>query len=329
MTNSVTVSSDSSLSENNRKTEEKVGIVLGFKDGQEFIMMQLDGIFRQKYDNFHIHIFDDCSTFEHVDTLISENIDSQNASKISYQRRENRLGFCANFLNGLKSISDDFAYYAFCDQDDIWGETKLERAITTLKQYPQDTPALYCSRTEIVDQSGEVHLGYSPLFTRQPSFANALVQNVGGGNTMVMNKVARDLIIRASENVEVVSHDWWAYIIITGAGGNVYYDPIPSLKYRQHDNNLIGANNSISARIRRIHLLFKGNLRHWNEMHVQALQTKEHLLSAENLHIFHLFVEARQASLFGRMWGFKKAGVYRQTLLGNIGLYFAMLLKLV
>jgi hypothetical protein len=52
---------------------------------------------------------------------------------------------------------------------------------------------VYCSRTILVDVNGN-QIGCSPLFTKKPSFANALVQSIAGGNTMVFNKKARDLI---------------------------------------------------------------------------------------------------------------------------------------
>jgi hypothetical protein len=58
-------------------------------------------------------------------------------------------------------------YYSFSDQDDIWYKDKLERAIKWLKSIPSDIPALYCSRTQLVDDTGE-DLGLSPLYT--PTF---------------------------------------------------------------------------------------------------------------------------------------------------------------
>ena len=61
---------------------------------------------------------------------------------------------------------------------------------------------------------------------------------------MVFNRAAKNLIVEASLNTPVVSHDWWCYQIVTGAGGHVMYDPEPCLKYRQHGKNQIGANNN-------------------------------------------------------------------------------------
>ena len=83
--------------------------------------------------------------------------------------------------------------------------------------------------------------GLSPLFTRPPAFQNALVQSLGGGNTMVFNRAAKKILQEAAA-IDVVLHDWWVYQLVSAAGGMVHYDPRPMLKYRQHSDNLIGSN---------------------------------------------------------------------------------------
>ncbi|QWA09340.1 hypothetical protein GTU79_18300 [Sodalis ligni] len=54
-------------------------------------------------------------------------------------------------------------------------------------------------------------------FKRSPGFSNALVQSIGGGNTIFINRAAREIAVRAGL-VDVVSHDWWLYILISGVG---------------------------------------------------------------------------------------------------------------
>ena len=54
--------------------------------------------------------------------------------------------------------------------------------------------------------------------------------------------------------MDIVSHDWSTYQLISGSGGIINYDKKPTLDYRQHSSNLIGSNNqninSASTRIR-------------------------------------------------------------------------------
>src|SRR5262249_28608171 len=155
-------------------------------------------------------------------------------------------------------------YYAFCDQDDVWESDKLERALCILNRMSQDRPVLYCGRTRVIDDAGRI-IGTSPAFLRPPSFANALVQNIGGGNTMVMNHAARELLLAAGPEIDTVAHDWWIYQIVSGAGGAVNYDLEPRVRYRQHRSNLIGANNTFRARCERIRLLFNGRFKQWTD----------------------------------------------------------------
>jgi hypothetical protein len=107
-------------------------------------------------------------------------------------------GSTANFLSLTCRADIDADYFAYADQDDVWESDKLERAVNWLKTIPEGVPALYGSRTLLVDARNQ-HIGYSPLFEREPNFRNALVQSIAGGNTMVFNRAARDLLRRRAK----------------------------------------------------------------------------------------------------------------------------------
>ena len=295
-----------------------VAVILGYFNGQNYVRDQLRSILNQSHSAVHIYLCDDKSEPRFsIDRL---RLDSGQLSQISIGVRPSNVGFTNNFLNALTSISDDFEYFAFSDQDDIWHQEKLERALAALAKASSEKPALYCARTEIADATCEQTLGYSPRFNKPASFANALVQSIGGGNTMVFNKAAKDLILEATQDATVVSHDWWCYQIVSGAGGYVVYDPEPCLKYRQHTNNLVGANTSWRERFLRIRGLLQGRFRTWNDINLKALSEHSHLLSRDNRKTLSDFIEARQSSLIKRLFLFKRSGIYRQTLLGNLGL---------
>jgi len=83
-------------------------------------------------------------------------------------------GFVANFLSLTCKASIEADYYAYSDQDDVWESDKLERAVRWLQTVPENIPALYCSRTRLVDAENN-EIGLSPLFSKPPSFANALI----------------------------------------------------------------------------------------------------------------------------------------------------------
>jgi len=113
-------------------------------------------------------------------------------------------------------------------------------------------------------------------------------------------------------------------MVISGCGGKVFYDPMPTVRYRQHENNLVGMNTSWSARVKRIRMLWQGKFRFWNDQNIIALQSIQEKLLPENLKLLNEFSEARNMWLLPRLINLKRAGIYRQTFLGNLGLVVAV-----
>lgn len=301
---------------------DNIAILLCTYNGEKFLQEQLDSFVHQNFKHWHLFVYDDGSN-DNTEQLVQT---FQQQHKADFVSNNPNLGFAKNFLNGIASTSDNFDFYALSDQDDIWLKTKLEKATAYLQKIATNVPALYCSRTILVDNAGN-QIGLAPLFTKKPSFSNALVQSIAGGNTMVFNKAARDLIVKAGPNINVVSHDWFIYQLITGAEGLVYYDSNPGLLYRQHSNNLIGANIGFFARLSRLKMLLNNSFRTWNDINIKTLQNNSSLLTEKNRNILNIFVKSRKSSLIPRLIGFFKCGIYRQTFWGNIALFIGGILN--
>ena len=291
-------------------------------NGQAYLSGQLDSIGTQTYKNWELWVSDDGS----IDNTLQILKDYQNrmGEHRFFIYSGPRKGFSANFLSLICTKNSDADYYAYSDQDDIWAPDKLQQAINWLKTISKEIPALYCARTKLVNKHGK-GIGSSPLFKKNPSFLNALVQNVAGGNTMVFNRAALNLLRTAGDKINVVAYDWWTYLLVAGAGGVILYDPLPSLYYRQHENNLIGSNVGWRARYRRISMLFKGSFKRWNDININALLSVQHLLAEDNRSVLNQYIEARESGLFFRLRAIQQLGIYRQTFLGNIGLITAAL----
>jgi glycosyltransferase involved in cell wall biosynthesis len=305
-------------------TQPKVAILLCTYHGQHYLSEQLDSFVAQTHSNWEVWASDDGS------------LDKTRAILKDYQQRwpKGRLsigfgpskGFAANFIS--LSCNPEIAadYYAYSDQDDVWEAEKLERAVKWLEAVSPDMPALYCSRTRLVD-GNNTEIGISPLFKKPPSFANALMQNIGGGNTMVFNNAARNLLCEAGDNLLIVTHDWWAYMVVTGCGGKVFYDSEPMLRYRQHDDNLVGLNAAWPARLKRIRMFWQGRFRAWSDSNIAALRTISHRLTPENREILECFSRAREMRLIPRLINLKRSGICRQTFIGNLGLVVAAVFR--
>ncbi len=302
----------------------KVAILLSTYNGAAYLREQLESLIAQTCQDWVIHASDDGSSDDTLGILRE------------YQRRLGparllihagpRQGFAANFLSSIRRTQGQADYFAFCDQDDLWQPDKLARGLAWAASHPADLPLLYCSRTRLIDADG-LGIGFSPLFRRAPSFANALVQSIAGGNTMLFNAATARLLSLTPDHVPIISHDWWTYIIVTGCGGRVNYDAHPAIDYRQHGNNLIGSNSSVRDRLVRLHRMLKGTFRHWNDVNLEAVSHFRQHLTYENQQILELFGSARRAPLYRKLSLISQSGVYRQTLPGNLGLVAASLMQ--
>lgn len=300
-----------------------VAIFLATLDGERFLSDQLQSYALQTHDDWSLHVSDDGSS--DATRGIVEKFSTEQSRSVTF-RDGPRQGFCRNFMSLVQDQRIEADYFAFSDQDDIWYADKLERALSYFQSVPRTTPAMYCSRTELVDESRR-HAGFSPLFVKPPAFQNALVQNIGGGNTMVFNAAAKTLL-EATGDTTVVSHDWWTYQIVSAAGGTVFYDPRPSIEYRQHSDNILGSNRGFRARAFRMRLMFAGRVKAWNDTNLRALQTLRSHLTAGSLETLDKFIAARDANwLPARIFYLVRSRVYRQSVLADLGLMVAAALR--
>ena len=299
----------------------EVAVLLCSYNGGKFLAQQLESIGRQEGVKLAIHVSDDGSQ-DQTQRILAAFREHWGQQLSIFQGPEQ--GHVDNFFSLIFSdIEGD--YFAYSDQDDIWDPDKLSRAIKALSPLSDDRPALYCSRSLLIDEYGD-HIGLSPLFSKPPAFANALIQNIGGGNTMVMNRKAKELLCAVGP-VDIVAHDWWTYILVTGSGGSVVYDQRPSLSYRQHQDNLVGSSTAWSDRFNRFYLALLGRNRGWNTKHILALQQSRCYLTTQNQRILDDFSAARDKPLPRRPVYLWRSGVYAQSALGNLGLIVAALLK--
>ena len=161
-----------------------------------------------------------------------------------------------NFYKLILGMNDTtFDYYALCDQDDIWEDTKLQRAHSCLS-----------------DQSVS---GYSSDFTTfnlkgakkrhrngQQCKFDHFFQSSGPGCTFVFDRTGfrflQNYLTQNQELLSVLAHDWLIYFIFRTNDLGWHIDPESHLLYRQHASNVAGVNSGFAAKIKRLKLLFNG-----------------------------------------------------------------------
>jgi len=300
-----------------------VAILLGTYNGEAFLAEQLSTFEQQIGCEWKLYASDDGSDDATLDIL--ESFHKSHPGRVTLLHGPTD-GFAANFISLVQNDDIDADYFAYADQDDLWLKDKLSCAIQALATLPKDVPALYCSRTAMIDENGAPS-GYSPQFRRPPSFNNALVQNIAGGNTMLFNRPARAILKSGRYVPGLGGHDWWTYLLLSACGGKVVYDPQPRILYRQHNTNLIGRNSGFLAKLRRIQMMLSGRYQNWNTSNLEALSSITDKISPPHKRTLDLFRRARYGSITHRLRSLHASGAYRQTRLGNLGLYLACLLN--
>jgi glycosyltransferase involved in cell wall biosynthesis len=303
-------------------TSPKVVILLATWNGAEFLPDQLQSYRVQTHTDWELLVSDDGSNDQTV--ALIRDFATEVPQRVVL-REGPKQGFWQNFVSLVRADDTDGSFFAYSDQDDIWAADKLANAVSWLETVSQDVPALYFTRTELIQRNGQL-VGFSPLFKRAPSFQNALVQNIGGGNTMVFNRAARAALRATPPDAGLVSHDWWTYQVVSGVGGVTRYDPRPSVKYRQHGQNLVGSNVGLRARLIRLLAFANGRVLMWNDVNTKTLVQMRRLFTPANAAALDHFASARQSALPTRLRLLWKSGVYRQSALENIGLFVGALL---
>lgn len=294
-----------------------VAIVMAVKDGARHLPAQLASIAGQTHGRWSLHVSDDGSDDDSLGVL--QAFADQNPGRVTIVEGP-REGAAANFLTALTRAGiPDRASVAWCDQDDIWREDRLAKALAC---FDVTTPVLFASRYQILTANGRLGRLSAPL-RRTPTFGNALVQNPLPGHTMVANPAAADLLRGAAEaalQAKVPFHDWWTCQLLIGAGAGVVFDPAPGVLYRQHAGNLVGARGGFVAGLERLKMILDGRFSNWLERNTEALKTAG-CLTAEASELLDRFGEWRKAR--APRPPLSELGIWRQDRAGGLALSLA------
>lgn len=121
--------------------------------------------------------------------------------------------------------------------------------------------------------------------------------------------------------VPTISHDWWVYQLASGMNAQVQYDSRTFVLYRQHSAALIGGNTGFFSRLKRLEMALGGEFRRYTDHTIACLEKARGLLHELNNETLDAFKSLRSAGFFGRVLGYRRLGLYRQTLLGQMGLF--------
>jgi len=220
-----------------------ITILMATFNGEKYIDEQIQSILSQSVDNWKLIIQDDCSTDSTV-RIIQKYLVKYPDKITIVQRQSPSRSAKTNFISMLEMAKSD--YVMTCDQDDIWLPNKVELTLKKMRdmecEYGKDIPLLVHTDLKVVNENLEVvaesMFRYQNLDSRRISFNNLLVQNIVTGCTMMFNRP----LLNLADNVpdESIMHDWW-FALVAAAFGKIGFVKEPTILYRQHRSNEIGA----------------------------------------------------------------------------------------
>ena len=225
-------------------------------NGKQFIAQQLQTILNQTHKPDKIVINIDLSADETV--AIVEGFATK-FSEIEILSSNQRFGSAAaNFFYLL--LNTDLAnidYIALADQDDLWNEDKLDKAIEKLQEgydgYSSNVEAFWDDGRKKVLKKNQSQQNFDYLF-----------ESAGPGCTFVISKqLAIGLQNFLKENQNQTSqmkqyHDWLIYAFARTNGYKWFIDSYVSMQYRQHALNDFGAHVGFSGFLARVKRVLKG-----------------------------------------------------------------------
>lgn len=232
------------------KRNPSVAVLMATYNGKQWLSEQVSSILNQVGVDLTLFVSDDHSTdgtLEYLNKLADSD------SRVVVLPKRVRMGSAGkNFYRLICDVDIScFDYVAFADQDDIWNLDKLSRHVNLIKSQNAE-----CVSSNVMafwpDESQKLILKSQPQRSHDFIFEAA-----GPGCSFLMTpwlvaRLREEIQSSISPAKDVVMHDWLTYAICRAYQRKWVIDAVPSLMYRQHANNVIGANSGIKAIFNRL-----------------------------------------------------------------------------
>lgn len=236
----------------------RTSVAMATFNGEEYIEKQLISILEQTLQVDEVIICDDFSTDATVE-IVRNFIESRQLQSWHLFTNQRNEGYKKNFYKAISKASGDVIFLA--DQDDEWCGNKIECMMEVIDENKQIF-SLNCAVRLINTDSEEIPYGceknyYNCDFTYMEhipekveflSPAYIAKHNVSPGCTMAITRPLAQMFLNLY-NFEL-PHDWFLNLLAAAKGGCAFLNE-PLIRYRRHNNNVIGANNGVVAGIKK------------------------------------------------------------------------------
>ena len=218
---------------------KKIDILMATYNGEKYLAEQLDSIINQTYHNWNLLIRDDNSTDRTLE-IIQDYQKKDNRIKL-LKDNEGNLGIVKNFEELLKNSESEFIM--FSDQDDIWIENKLDVYLKTAEKIKSKGFLLHSDAVLFNKNKSDASIRtFISKKAEKKGLENTFFNYFVQGATILISKEIKNFILPFPK--EAYLHDRYIHLISELFFERVFINQ-HLIYYRQHDNNQIGAKNSL------------------------------------------------------------------------------------
>ena len=304
-----------------------VTVLLAVYNGEKYLREQIESVLNQTVTDIKILIRDDGSvdaSCELIDEYCSKY--PQKIFKIDGLPTGSAK---QNFAELLKQCDSD--YIMFCDQDDVWLPNKVEKTLEAIKANDNGgkTPVLIHTDLKVVDNNLNIispsFFEFQRLYQDNITLSKLLVQNYVTGCTVMINRALAQICGEVPK--ECIMHDWWL-ALVAQLFGKIICLKQPTMLYRQHSDNQVGAKASYGiALIKRKLKTINQVKNNYNATYLQADLLLKHYadsINEEQLKILQIYKKMCGMSKLNKIKTMQKYGFKKCTLLRVVGQYFLM-----
>jgi teichuronic acid biosynthesis glycosyltransferase TuaG len=217
----------------NEYKKHLVSVIIPTFNRMDLLKETVNAILKQTYQIFEILIINDCSKDYNFETYKQlEDLDD----RITVYNLENNLG-AAGLVRNYGIEKSNGTYIAFCDDDDLWIENKLEKQLLSLKNTNFDM----CSTNAYKLENGiKTDTKLMPDFNKYPEELtfDFLTGVYPKGNIICTSSVLlKKSILKFKFSSKKYSEDYGQWLSILNDGKNIYFLNEPLLHYRIDGNN--------------------------------------------------------------------------------------------
>lgn len=227
-----------------------VSVIVTTYNRKELLSETLNSILNQTFQDFELIVVDNFSNYDFLSHISS----FSNPKIIAFQNKNNGI-IAVNRNYGLKHAKGDFI--AFCDDDDIWLPTKLEKQIDALKksENDQDKKLIY---SEVILFGDDID---------EKSTTDRKAQNIN--DLIKTNKIAfsstlttkSDLVVFDEDPQLVASEDFELWLRLVKNDYKLLYLQEPLIRYRVCNNSVFRL-NSYNVHLKTVYALLKMMLKY-------------------------------------------------------------------